>query len=358
MRRVARRAVLVLAAIAALAGVFLLWPSPIQSVAVVTPPALELTGALAPNTALRSARFFGEAELSGAEDVAVDAAGRLYTGTADGQIVRITLNPQGYKLDTVARTGGRPLGLRFDAQDRLFVADADRGLLEIGPKGGVTVLAQEAAGLPIRLANELDIASDGTIYFTDSSLRFPLEQYLYDLLEGRPHGRFLAWDPRTRKATVLRDGLCFANGVTLAAGGEFALVSETYRHRIWRYWLKGEKAGTFEVFAEHLPGFPDNLSRDEQGRFWAALFTVRNPMLDRLHPRPFLKDQMAKLPRLFWPKPKPYGLLLVFDESGRIVRSYHDPGGQVVRRITSAEPHGKEVYLGSLDAGLGIWPRP
>ena len=339
-----------------LVGVFLLWPSPIQSVAVVAPPALELTGPLAPNTALRSAHSFGETELRGAEDVAVDAAGRLYTGTADGRVVRITLDANQHKLETVARTGGRPLGLRFDAQGRLFVADADRGLLEIGPKGEVTVLAREAGGLPIRLANDLDIAADGTVYFSDSSLRFPLERYLYDLLEGRPHGRLLAWDPRTRKAAVLRDGLCFANGVTLAADSSFALVAETYRYRIWRYWLKGEKAGTVEVFADDLPGFPDNLSRDEQGRFWAALFTVRNPMLDRLHPRPFLKDQMAKLPRLFWPKPAPYGLILVFDETGRIVRSYHDPDGQVVRRITSAEPHGNEVYLGSLDAGISIWP--
>ena len=79
-----------------------------------------------------------------------------------------------------------------------------------------------------------------------------------------------------------------------------------------------------------------------------ALFTVRNPLVDRLHPRPFLKGLLSKLPRFLWPKPAPYGLVLAVDEAGRIRRSLHDPGGGRVLEVTSAEEAGGFLYLGNL----------
>ncbi|MBW2458928.1 MAG: hypothetical protein JRI68_30800 [Deltaproteobacteria bacterium] len=59
---------------------------------------------------------------------------------------------------------------------------------------------------------------------------------------------------------------------------------------------------------------------------------------------------MSRLPRLFWPKPKPYGLVLALDEEGQIVRSLHDPDGTHVPTITSVEEHQGFLYFGSLTA--------
>ena len=241
----------------------------------------------------------------------------------------------------------------------LFVADARKGLLAVDASGGVKSLATSAAGVPFGFTNDLDVATDGKIYFSDSSTRFGIDRYLYDLLESRPHGRLLVYDPEYEETKVLLDGLFFANGVALSRGEDFVLVAETYRYRIRRYWLKGDKAGTSDVFADDLPGFPDNLTVDRgRGRFWVALFTVRNAVVDFLHPHPFLKTQLAKLPRFLWPKPEPYGLVLEMDETGKIVRSLHDPGGQRVRGVTSAQPHGEQLYLGSLDEGITLWLGP
>jgi sugar lactone lactonase YvrE len=142
--------------------------------------------------------------------------------------------------------------------------------------------------------------------------------------------------------------LYFANGVALSSKEDFVLVNETYRYRIVRYWLKGPRAGEHEVFIDNLPGFPDNISSTRRGTFWLALFTVRNPTVDALHPYPFLKAQLAKLPKSLWPKPKPYGLVLALDEEGRITRSLHDPTGQLLREITSAREYRGHLYLGSL----------
>lgn len=55
-----------------------------------------------------------------------------------------------------------------------------------------------------------------------------------------------------------------------------------------------------------------------------------------------------KLPRVFWPKPKPYGLVLALDENGKITRSLHEPTGNRLEEITSAREYGEYLYLGSL----------
>lgn len=341
---------------------WLLVPSPVDSVAVDEPPALPLQGVLAPDEDLRSARPIAQGQLEGPEDVAVDTAGRLYVGTLDGRVVRITLQPGGREvLETIADTGGRPLGVRFGPAGTLYVADGVKGLLAIDPAGRIRTLATESGGVPFRFPDDLDVAADGKVYFSDASDRFGINDYLYDLMEGRPHGRLLVWDPAAEAAgaRVLLDGLYFANGVALAGDGSYVLVNETYRCRVRRYWLDGPRKGTSEIFLDHLPGFPDNLSRDPAtGRYWVALFTVRNPTMAFLHPRPFLKEQIAKLPRFLWPKPEPYGFVLEVDESGAIVSAHHDPGGQVVPQVTSAEPHGGKLYLGSLRGGLFVWDVP
>jgi sugar lactone lactonase YvrE len=360
-RRSRRWLLLLVAAILAVAALlWLLMPSPIDAVAYRAPASSGLQGPFQPNTALRSARVVGQGQLQGAEDVAVDPQGRLYTGTADGRVVRVTLRPGGGDiLETYAETGGRPLGVRFGPDQRtLFVADANQGLLAVDPAGKVRTLATAAAGVPFRFTNDLDVAPDGTIYFSDSSSRFGIADYLDDLLEARPHGRLLAYG-KDGGVRVLLDGLTFANGVALSRDGDFVLVNETYRYRIRRYWLAGPRQGTSDVFLDRLPGFPDNLSRDPAtGHFWVALYTVRNPALDFLHPRPWLKDQLAKLPRLFWPKPEPYGLVFEVDTGGRVLRSLQDPGGQRVSSVTSVEPWGDSLYLGSLYGPLAVWSSP
>ncbi|MCK4623144.1 MAG: strictosidine synthase family protein, partial [Desulfuromonadales bacterium] len=209
-------------------------------------------------------------------------------------------------------------------------------------------LATSADGVPFKFTDALDISSDGTIYFTDASSKYGQNEYLYDLLESKPHGRFLCYDPATGQIKVLLKNLYFANGVALSQQEDFVLINETYRYRIVRYWLKGPKAGTHEIFIDNLPGFPDNISSNHKGTFWLALFTVRNEAADKLHPFPFLKAQMSKLPKALWPKPKPYGLVLALDEQGKIIQSLHEPTGKHLKEITSAREYGGYLYLGSL----------
>lgn len=337
---------IVLLLVVAAAAYFALVPSPIDPLPWQAPPAPALSGIMEPNDTLMKAQLLAKGNLQGPEDTAIDAQGRLYAGLQDGRIVQVLDDDS---VETFVDTGGRPLGLDFDAHGNLIVADAFKGLLSIDPQRRITVLAQEAEGVPFAFTDDLDIASDGTIYFSDASSRFTQPDYLLDLLEARPHGRLLAYDPASRETRVLLSDLYFANGVALSKAEDFVLVNETYRYRITRYWLKGEKAGTHDVFIENLPGLPDNLQGDRMGTFWVALPTPRKADADFLHQHPWLKAQLAKLPRVLWPRPTPYGLVIALDENGKIIRSLHDTSGSHLRMITSVKPVGGALYLGSLN---------
>lgn len=332
--------------IAAAALYLAITPSPIDPLAWQAPTAPAMTGVLEPNDTLMKAELLGRGQLHGPEDTAVDARGRVYAGLHDGRIVRLEADGS---VTPFADTRGRPLGMDFDAAGKLIVADAYKGLLSIDPQGQIQVLTSEAEGLPFKFTDDLDIASDGTIYFSDASSRFAQPDYLLDLLEARPHGRLLSYHPGSGETRVLLKDLYFANGVALSADEDFVLVNETYRYRISRYWLKGDKAGSRDVFIDNLPGLPDNLQGDRAGTFWVALPTPRKADADFLHRHPWLKAQLAKLPRALWPQAIPYGFAIALNEQGEIVRSLHDTSGTHLRMVTSVKPVGDYLYFGSLD---------
>lgn len=339
-----------------LLGGFLLTPSPIDSQPWQAPPPPALTGVLAPNERLRQAELLAPGQVSGPEDSTVSADAVLYAGTLAGDIVRVF--PDG-RVQRWVETGGRPLGMVFDHRGNLIVADAVRGLLSVSPGGQVTLLSREAEGTPFRFTDDVAVAPDGTIYFTDASARFGYTDYSLDLLEMRPHGRLLQYSPRTGKARTLLGNLYFANGVVVSPDGDYLLVAETWKYRILRYWLTGPRAGRAEVFADNLPGFPDNLAVDADGHYWVAFPTRRNDSVDALHRSPWLKNLVAKLPERFRPAPEPYGLVMAFDDRGRALISLHDTQGLHLREITSANPHDGYLYFGSLhNDRIGRLPLP
>ena len=342
MKRKVLLAVLSLAALAAL--YLLLWPVPVEPAAWQPPPPPQLAGVYESNSRLASAERLavgGHAP----EGVAVAPDGRIYAGVEGGRIFR--LQSDGTRPEVFADTRGRPLGLDFDRDGNLVVADAYQGLLSIARDGSTTVLTKEAGGRRLGCTNDLDIASDGTIYFTDATDR-PLSEYKLDIIEHRPQGRLLAYDPATKGTRVLIDGIHFANGVALGPEESFVLVVETGEYKVWRYWLKGERAGQREIFVDNLPGFPDNITFNGRDTFWLALVTPRNALLDRLLPRPFLRKVIARLPSSLQPAPQRYGFVIGLSPEGRITQNLQDPSGEHYATVSSALERDGALYLGSL----------
>lgn len=342
---------IILLFIVAAIGYLLFWPVPIDPVAWTPPPAPPLTDIYQPNKLLASIERLEVGPQP--EDMAFDRQGRIYTGLEDGRIMR--LQPNGSLPDLFVDTGGRPLGLVFDGVGNLLVADAYQGLLSISPNGSITVISVEVGGFPFRLTDGVDVAADGTVYFSDASSKFDNSQYMADIFEQRPHGRLLAYYPKNKTTKVLLDGLYFANGVALSPDQSFVLVVETNTYRVQRYWLKGPKKGQSEIFADNLPGFPDGISSNDNDTFWIAFISIRDQDNDAICQHPFLLKILMRLPSAFSVL-KPYGLVIGLDNNSTVTKNLQDPSGSYAQ-ITSVREHNNSLYLGSIaESALGRLP--
>ncbi|MGH0149422.1 UNVERIFIED_CONTAM: hypothetical protein FKN15_015695 [Acipenser sinensis] len=324
-----------------LIGAIILLESPIepQYLSFLEPPLM--SGALEPNFKLRQAERLFEGQLIGPESMA-NIGGVLYTGTADGKIVKI----EGGKMHTLATLGrppcgtqkdepncGRPLGIRASQNRTLFVADAYLGLFEVNPftgevkelvstqipvngkrlsfvndldvtrDGEVKELVSTQIpvnGKRLSFVNDLDVTRDGRkIYFTDSSSKWQRRDYAYLFMEGINDGRLLEYDTFTKEVTVLMDDLRFPNGVQLSPNEDFVLVAEMTMARIRRCYVSGLNKGGLDLFVENLPGFPDNIRSSSSGGYWVAMSAVRpNPgfsMHDFLSQKPWIKKIIFKV---------------------------------------------------------------
>jgi len=335
----------------------LLWPVPISPAAWKPPPAPQLSGTYERNSRLAGVQRLASGGGYAPEDVALDAQDRIYGGTEDGRIIR--LQPDGTRAEVFANTGGRPLGLVFDRAGNLIVADANKGLLSITPSGSITVLSSAADGVAIRCANDLDVAADGTIYFTDASSKFPLASFKADLLEHRGHGRLLAYDPKTKNSRVVLGNLVFANGVAVSPDQSFVLVVETGEYRVHRVWLTGAKRGQTEIFIDNLPGFPDGIISNGADKFWLALVTPRDPLFDRMLPHPYLRRVVMRMPTFMQPAPKRYSFVVGLDMNGQVVANLQDGSKECYAEIANAVEHKGMLYFGSIgEAAIGRLPVP
>ena len=335
--------VVILVAIAYL----LVAPVPIDPVAWTPPPAPTLTGAYAQNTLLTTVQRLSLGEGRNPEDVALDSEGRIYAGFDDGRIIQ--LQPDGTQPKVFANTQGRPLGLVFDHSGNLIVADAIRGLLAVDRSGAIRVLTTAADGAQFGCLNDLDVAADGTIYFTEASAKFPMSQFANDILEHGPNGRFLAYDPRTQETRTLLRGIHFANGVAVDPDQSYVLVAETGLYRVIRFWLRGPKQGQSETFIDNLPGFPDGISSNGKGKFWLALVTPRDELLDtKLLPHPFLRKVVVRLPSFLHPAPKRYSFVLGLDKNGKVTDNLQNGAPDCYAEIANAVERDGMLYFGSI----------
>ena len=336
-------------------------PVPIAPAAWTPPAAPTLAGPYEQNSRLAPVQRLNLGQGHAPEDVALDAEGRIYAGFEDGRIVQ--LQPDGTQPRVFANTYGRPLGLVFDRDGNLLVADAVKGLLSISKAGEVKLLADAADGVKFGCLNDLDVGADGTIYFTEASRKFPMSQHVNDLLEHQPNGRLLAWDPKTQTARTLLPGIYFANGVAVSPDQSFVLVAETGMYRVQRVWLTGPKQGRAEIFIDNLPGFPDGISssgphgissngRDKSSngkdRFWLALVTPRQRLFDRLLPHPFLRKIVYRLPKSLQPAPQRYSFVLALDSQGRVVDNLQNGAPDCYSQIANVVEHNGTLYFGSI----------
>ena len=232
------------------------------------------------------------------------------------------------------------------------------------------MLTDKVNGDPIRYADAVAVAASGKIYLSDASARFAPKEWggtfeasVLDILEQSSTGRVLEYDPANKTTRIVAKGLSFANGVALSEDEKTLFVNETGKYRVWKIPVGAKDmdilapGGQAKLLFDNLPGYPDNLMRGLDGKIWLGFAKPRNPTIDKLAAKPFMRKLTLRLPRAMWPIPKAYGHVMAFTEDGRVVADLQDPSG-AYPETTAVTETADRLYIQSLHAkGLGWMPK-
>ena len=194
------------------------------------------------------------------EGPSFDTQGNLYiVDIPFGRIFRIA--PNG-KWSLVVEYDGWPNGLKIGADGRILVADYRHGIMELdaGAAKMRPVLTSRNSE-SFRGCNDLHLASNGDIYFTDQG-----QTGLHD-----PSGRVYRLTRSGRLDCLLDTGIS-PNGLVLDPKEAVLFVAMTRDNAVWRLpFMKDgsvSKVGRFcSLFG---PSGPDGMTMDQAGRLFVA----------------------------------------------------------------------------------------
>jgi gluconolactonase len=208
-------------------------------------------------------------------DIPANAVYRLHPG----QKAEIFLEPAGYS--GMAVFGGREPGangLAIDAQGRMILCEhGDRRVTRLEPGGGRTVLADRYEGKRLNSPNDVVLAADGSLYFTDPPFGLP-GGYEDPTRELDFTGVFRRGADGNVELVV--GDLGAPNGVALSPDGRTLYVSNSARKRavVMAYALGGNGlvVGAGWLLFDATPwlapgsGVPDGMAVDSAGNVFLA----------------------------------------------------------------------------------------
>jgi len=328
------------------------------TLAILPPaPATETPSPYALNDRLNPVEQIGLNEIDGPEDVILDDDDHIYTGNRTGDIIKF-FAPDYKRHEVYAHIGGRPLGMAFAHDGALLVCVGGMGLYCVTQDRKVEKLTDETNrswfsvidDSRLRLADDLDVAPDGRVFFSEATVRYEMHDWPVDCLESRGNGRIVCFDPNSGVTRTVIKNLLFPNGICMTHDGQSFLFAETWGCRISRYYFDGPKAGTIESVIPDLPGYPDNINRASDGTYWLALIGIRTPSLDLALKMPGFRKRMARrIAPDEWLYPNiNSGCIVRFDEQGQILETLWDLGGENHPMITSMREHKGHLYIGGI----------
>lgn len=262
-----------------------------------------------------------------------------------------------YRLDMATRSI-EPLVLRVpetktDHQQPIVYADSDPNAPELQSNG---------SGGPSRklvVCDNLDVSADGRrIYFSEP---FAYEgasvgDAADEAIALARNGRLWRYDLDTGSTRLIAEGFHFINGVLCEphAGQtreESVLVTQTSLFRLARFYVNGAKAGSFEVVIDALPGMPDGMDRDADGRIWLAMFADRSPILTWVHENAWVKPLIMRLPTaLLMSQARRTGVVVLSPDGSKPLYSAFYEGSDL-SSIASAVPAASGIYLANVAIG-------
>jgi gluconolactonase len=194
------------------------------------------------------------------EGPSFDAEGNLYiVDIPFGRIFRITPDA---KWSLAVEYEGWPNGLKIGRDGRILVADYMHGIMELDAKAGrMQPVLTSRNSESFRGCNDLHIASNGDIYFTDQG-----QTGLHD-----PTGRVYRLAASGRLDCLIDTGVS-PNGLVLDPAEATLYVAMTRDNAVWRLpFMKDRSVSKVGRFCSMFgPSGPDGITMDKAGRLFVA----------------------------------------------------------------------------------------
>lgn len=199
------------------------------------------------------------------EGPAVDAKGNVFfSDIPNSRIHKWSLDG---KLSTFRENSGGANGLFFDKDGNLLACEGEnRRLVSISPQGKVTVLADKYNNKRYNKPNDLWIAPNGGVYFTDPAYgrrKEPLEQ------DGE-HVYYLSAD-RKRVIRVI-DDMVRPNGLIGTGDGKVLYVADPGGKKTYVYSVNAD--GTLSNKKLFAPEGSDGMTLDNEGNVYLTTSAV------------------------------------------------------------------------------------
>ena len=194
------------------------------------------------------------------EGPSFDAEGNLYiVDIPFGRIFRISPDR---KWSLVVEYDGWPNGLKIGCDGRILVADYRNGIMELDASAGrMRNILRSRNSESFKGCNDLHIASNGDIYFTDQG-----QIGLHD-----PTGRVYRLKTEGR-LDCLNDTGISPNGLVLDPQEAVLFVAMTRDNAVWRmpFMKDGNVSKVGRFCSTFGPSGPDGMTMDKAGRLFVA----------------------------------------------------------------------------------------
>jgi gluconolactonase len=202
----------------------------------------------------------------GPEGPAIGPDGHLYlVSTEDATIIRVDTDGN---VTFVARTGGRPNGLAFDASGQMFVADAEiKAILRIKKNGQPEKFVTEYEGTNFGGPNDLCFLPNGDLLFSDPARRPLPDPAISPVYRVTTEG----------VVSAFANDLAYPNGIAVSADRKKVYVSESRAQRLVSFSIdeNGRSLDQQLIRRFREPSNPDGIAVDTAGNVLQALPTIR-----------------------------------------------------------------------------------
>ncbi len=198
------------------------------------------------------------------EGPAWDRKGTLYFSDIPNQTIHTWSEKKG--VGVFKKLEGSANGLWFDKEGNLYVCQpTGRAVIRLTPEGQQTTIADSYQGKKLNSPNDLWMAPDGGLYFTD-----PRYGQMDDLEQDGFHVYYIP--PKGTIRRILSD-LKKPNGVVGTADGKKLYVTDPGANTTYVYDI--QKDGSLANRKVAAPAGSDGLTLDERGNLYITGKTIR-----------------------------------------------------------------------------------